>query len=277
MKRKSKIDPLAALALCLLGLLLAGSLLAPVLAPYPPTQINMAERLQGISAAHPLGTDTLGRDLLSRVLYGGRVSVLIAAAATALSMLLGLAVGLIAGYLGGWADGIITWFTSIFQGLPSTSVMIALAAILDPGVSSLLLALALTSWASFSRVVRSSVLRLREEAYVEGARCLGAGRLRIITRYLLPNLLPEIAVLFTTRVGGVVLSVASLSFLGLGIQPPTPDWGVMISEARTSFRTAPMLILAPGACLIILSFGINYLGEVLRAHFDIRGRTRQID
>ena len=277
MKRKSKIDPLAALALCLLGLLLAGSLLAPVLAPYPPTQINMAERLQGISAAHPLGTDTLGRDLLSRVLYGGRVSVLIAAAATALSMLLGLAVGLIAGYLGGWADGIITWFTSIFQGLPSTSVMIALAAILDPGVSSLLLALVLTSWASFSRVVRSSVLRLREEAYVEGSRCLGAGRLRIITRYLLPNLLPEIAVLFTTRVGGVVLSVASLSFLGLGIQPPTPDWGVMISEARTSFRTAPMLILAPGACLIILSFGINYLGEMLRAHFDIRGRTRQID
>ena len=277
MKRKSKIDPLAALALCLLGLLLAGSLLAPVLAPYPPTQINMAERLQGISAAHPLGTDTLGRDLLSRVLYGGRVSVLTAAAATALSMLLGLAVGLIAGYLGGCADGIITWFTSIFQGLPSTSVMIALAAILDPGVSSLLLALVLTSWASFSRVVRSSVLRLREEAYVEGARCLGAGRLRIITRYLLPNLLPEIAVLFTTRVGGVVLSVASLSFLGLGIQPPTPDWGVMISEARTSFRTAPMLILAPGACLIILSFGINYLGEMLRAHFDIRGRTRQID
>ena len=277
MKRKSKIDPLAALALCLLGLLLAGSLLAPVLAPYPPTQINMAERLQGISAAHPLGTDTLGRDLLSRVLYGCRVSVLTAAAATALSMLLGLAVGLIAGYLGGWADGVITWFTSIFQGLPSTSVMIALAAILDPGVSSLLLALVLTSWASFSRVVRSSVLRLREEAYVEGARCLGAGRLRIITRYLLPNLLPEIAVLFTTRVGGVVLSVASLSFLGLGIQPPTPDWGVMISEARTSFRTAPMLILAPGACLIILSFGINYLGEMLRAHFDIRGRTRQID
>ena len=277
MKRKSKIDPLAALALCLLGLLLAGSLLAPVLAPYPPTQINMAERLQGISAAHPLGTDTLGRDLLSRVLYGGRVSVLTAAAATALSMLLGLAVGLIAGYLGGWADGVITWFTSIFQGLPSTSVMIALAAILDPGVSSLLLALVLTSWASFSRVVRSSVLRLREEAYVEGARCLGAGRLRIITRYLLPNLLPEIAVLFTTRVGGVVLSVASLSFLGLGIQPPTPDWGVMISEARTSFRTAPMLILAPGACLIILSFGINYLGEMLRAQFDIRGRTRQID
>lgn len=277
MKRKSKIDPLAALALCLLGLLLAGSLLAPVLAPYPPTQINMAERLQGISAAHPLGTDTLGRDLLSRVLYGGRVSVLTAAAATALSMLLGLVVGLIAGYLGGWADGVITWFTSIFQGLPSTSVMIALAAILDPGVSSLLLALVLTSWASFSRVVRSSVLRLREEAYVEGARCLGAGRLRIITRYLLPNLLPEIAVLFTTRVGGVVLSVASLSFLGLGIQPPTPDWGVMISEARTSFRTAPMLILAPGACLIILSFGINYLGEMLRAHFDIRGRTRQID
>ena len=277
MKRKSKIDPLAALALCLLGLLLAGSMLAPVLAPYPPTQINMAERLQGISAAHPLGTDTLGRDLLSRVLYGGRVSVLTAAAATALSMLLGLAVGLIAGYLGGWADGVITWFTSIFQGLPSTSVMIALAAILDPGVSSLLLALVLTSWASFSRVVRSSVLRLREEAYVEGARCLGAGRLRIITRYLLPNLLPEIAVLFTTRVGGVVLSVASLSFLGLGIQPPTPDWGVMISEARTSFRTAPMLILAPGACLIILSFGINYLGEVLRAHFDIWGRTRQID
>lgn len=277
MKRKGNIDPLAVVSLSLLVILLVGSLLAPLLAPYSPTEINMAERLQGISAAHPLGTDTLGRDLLSRVLYGGRVSVLTAAAATALSMLLGLGIGLIAGYLGGWVDGVITWFTSIFQGLPSTCVMIALSAILNPGVSSLLLALVLTSWASFSRVVRSSVLRLREEAYVEGARCLGAGRLRIILRYLLPNLLPEIAVLFTTRVGGVVLSVASLSFLGLGIQPPTPDWGVMISEARTSFRTAPMLIIAPGACLIVLSFGINYLGEVLRAYFDVRGRTRQID
>lgn len=277
MKRKKYIDPMAAVAFFLLGIILAGSLLAPVLAPYSPTQINMEERLQGISAAHPLGTDTLGRDLLSRVLYGGRVSVLTAAAATALSMLLGLAVGLIAGYLGGWLDGVVTWFTSIFQGLPSTSMMIALAAILDPGVSSLLLALVLTSWASFSRVVRSSVLRLREETYVEGARCLGAGRLRIMLRYLLPNLLPEIVVLFTTRVGGVVLSVASLSFLGLGIQPPIPDWGVMISEARISFRTAPMLILAPGACLIILSLGINYLGELMRAHFDIRGHTRQID
>ena len=134
---------------------------------------------------------------------------------------------------------------------------------------------------------RSTLLRTTREKLAHDVRTSASSRLdtpgskiaarAIITRYLLPNLLPEIAVLFTTRVGGVVLSVASLSFLGLGIQPPTPDWGVMISEARTSFRTAPMLILAPGACLIILSFGINYLGEMLRAHFDIRGRTRQID
>ncbi|QNM05807.1 ABC transporter permease [Qiania dongpingensis] len=271
------VDGVTMLALTLMGIILLGSVFAPLLARYSPTAINMEESLQGISPAHPLGTDYLGRDLLSRVLYGGRVSVLTAVAATALSMLLGMAVGILAGYFGGVADAVITCLTSIFQGLPGTSMMIAVSAIMGPGVQSLLAALVINSWAGFSRIVRENVLSLREQTYVEGARCLGAGRFHIIIRYIIPNMLPDVIVLFTTRIGGAVLSIAALSFLGLGIQPPTPDWGMMISEARTYFRTSPMLIIAPGACIIFLSFGINYLGEMFRNHFDIKSQTIRQD
>lgn len=276
-KGNGYLDGMTVLACVLLALVLLGSLLAPFLAPYDPTAINMTENMQGISAAHPLGTDYLGRDLLSRVLYGGRVSVLTAVAATALSMLLGLVLGLLAGYFGGVLDVMITCLTSIFQGLPGTSMMIAVSAILGPGVPSLLTALVINSWAGFSRVVRENVLGLREQTYVEGARCLGAGRFHIIMRYIVPNMLPDIIILFTTRIGGAILSIASLSFLGLGIQPPTPDWGMMISEARMYFRTAPMLIIAPGACIIFLSYGINYLGEMLRNYFDVKSQTIRQD
>lgn len=271
------LDGMTITAVFLMALILLGSIFASLLTRYDPTAINTQEALQGISASHPLGTDYLGRDLLARVLYGGRVSVLTAVAATALSMLLGLIIGLLAGYYGGILDSIITCFTSIFQGLPGTSMMIAISAIMGPGVTSLLTALVINSWASFSRVVRENVLALREQTYVEGARCLGANRFHIITRYIVPNMMPDIIVLFTTRIGGAVLSIASLSFLGLGIQPPTPDWGVMISEARMYFRTAPMLIIAPGACIIFLSYGINYLGEMFRNYFDVKSQTIRQD
>lgn len=269
------LDGMAVTTISLMLILLIASLFAPLIAPYDPTEIHMEETLQGISSRHLLGTDLLGRDLLSRILYGGRISVLLAIAATILSMFLGMLLGLIAGYWGGKIDTVITALTSIFQGLPGTSMMIAISAIMGPGIWSLLTALVINSWAGFSRIVRGKVLKLREETYIEGARSLGAGHLRIIVSYLLPNMVSDIIVLFATRIGGVVLSIAALSFLGLGIQPPTPDWGMMISEARTSFRMAPMLLIAPGACIIILSFGINYFGEVLRHYFDIKSQFRQ--
>lgn len=252
-------------------MILLSSLLAPWLAPYDPTAIDTAVKLQGPSAAHWLGTDSLGRDMLSRVLYGGRGSILVALAATVLSMFFGMAIGVLGGYFGGWLDWLLTVFSNIFQGLPGTCLMIAIAGILgpgrsqsDPGPGPHLLGRA------FPALVRTETMRLREEAYVEGLRSLGAGPPRILARHVIPNLLPNIIVLFTTRVGRCVLSIASLSYLGLGLRPPMPDWSVMISDARLHYRGAPHLIIVPGICIVLLLLGINLLGDALRDRLDVR-------
>ncbi|MDR0819260.1 MAG: ABC transporter permease [Oscillospiraceae bacterium] len=251
-------------------LLLTATALAPLLSPYDPIAIDMTASLKPPSRTHWLGTDVLGRDVFSRALWGGRISVLLAVAAAALAMLLGAAIGFVSGLKGGLLDTAITGVTNIFQGLPGITMMIAISALLESGVKSLLIALVVNSWSGISRIVRGKVLSLREESYVESARALGASETRIILRYLLPNLTADIVVLFTGRIGGVVLSIASLSYLGLGLQPPTPDWGVMISEARGIFRTAPLSILAPGMCLVILTFGMNSLGELIRQYFETK-------
>lgn len=260
------------LALGLLGAILLSGILAPWIAPYDANETNMRVRLQGPSAEHPLGTDALGRDMLSRVLHGGRASILIALIATALSMAFGMLLGVLGGYFGGVPDWIITALANIFQGLPGTCLMIAIVGVLGPGVPNLLLALVLTSWAGFSRIVRTETLRVREEAYIEGMRALGANSGRLIWRHIVPNMMTNIVVLFTTRVGRCVLSIASLSYLGLGIKPPTPDWSVMISDARLNYRSAPHLIIVPGLCIFLLLFSINMLGDALRDRLDVRNQ-----
>ncbi len=261
----------------LLGFLLLGSLLAPWLAPYDPNAADMKVRLQGPSLAHPLGTDALGRDMLSRALYGGRASTVLALGATLLSMALGAGAGMLAGWFGGWVDWCLTVLSNIFQGLPGTCLMIAIAGTLGPGTGSLLLALVLTSWAGFSRVVRTEALRLREEPYIEGLRALGAGEAVLLLRHALPNMTANLAILFTTRVGRCVLSIASLSYLGLGVRPPTPDWSVMISDARLNYRSAPHLILVPGLCIVLLLLALNLLGDALRERLDVRsGEVREL-
>lgn len=267
-----RYSPQLILSAALLAFILLSSLLAPWLAPCEPNAIDMSVKLQGPSAAHPLGTDALGRDMLSRALFGGRTSILLALAATTLSMAFGLLLGVLGGYFGGAPDWIITACANIFQGIPGTCLMIAIAGMLGPGVPNLLLALFLTSWAGFSRIVRTETLRIREEAYIEGLRSLGAGPWRLLWRHVLPNMMSNVIVLFTTRVGRCVLSIASLSYLGLGIRPPTPDWSVMISDARLDYRTAPHLILVPGLCIFLLLLSINLLGDALRDHFDVRSR-----
>lgn len=256
----------------MLMILLLSNLLAPLLAPYDPNAIDMTVRLEGPSAAHPFGTDSLGRDMLSRVLYGGRASILVALATTALSMAFGMLLGVLGGWFGGAVDWSITALANIFQGLPGTCLMIAIAGILGPGIPNLLLALVLTSWAGFSRVVRTQTLRLREEAFVEGLQALGAGSWRMLIKHIIPNLMPDCVVLFTTRVGRCVLSIASLSYLGLGIRPPTPDWSVMTSDARLNYRSAPHLILVPGLCIFFLLLSINLLGDALRDRLDVRNQ-----
>lgn len=268
--RKRQNIKLAVVGAVLL-LIVAMTVFAPWLAPYDPTQIDMGNRLAEPCAEHLLGTDALGRDVLSRVIYGGRASLLLAVVATCCSMGLGLVVGVAAGYCEGIVDVVITGISNIFQGLPGTVMMIALVGILGSNTQSIILALVLTSWVGFSRLVRGEVLKVKNALYVEGMRCLGAGHLRIILRHVLPNIRSNIIILFTTRVGRVVLSVSGLSYLGLGIQPPTPDWGEMISgSARRYFRSAPHLLWAPGLCIIALSLCINLLGDILRDRLDVK-------
>nr|WP_317326155.1 ABC transporter permease [uncultured Flavonifractor sp.] len=271
MTRRQKQNIQLAVVCSILGAIVLMTIFAPWLAPYDPLKVDMEIQLLDPCRAHPLGTDALGRDVLSRVIYGGRASLLLAVVATVCSMAVGLVIGILAGYCGGVVDGVITAVTNVFQGLPGTVLMIALVGILDRGNKSIVLALVITSWVGFSRLVRGEVMRVKNEMYMEGMRCLGAGHLRIILRHVLPNIRTNIILQFTTRVGRVVLSVAGLSYLGLGIQAPTPDWGEMVSgSARRYFRSAPHLLWAPGICIILLTLSINLLGDLLRDRLDVK-------
>lgn len=264
--RRNKSILLPALVL---GAILLASVLAPLLAPYDPGAIDVAAALQPPgSPGHLLGTDALGRDMLSRLLYGGRGAILTALATTVLSMAFGLVVGVLGGYFGGWLDWGLTVLTNIFQGLPGTCLMVAVAGVLGPGAEHLVLALVLTSWAGFSRVVRTETIRVREAPFVENLRALGAGPVRLLCCHVVPNLLPNLVVLFTTRLGRGVLSVAALSFLGLGLPPPAPDWSVMINDARLHYRSAPYLLMEPGVCILLLLLSLNLLGDALRDRLD---------
>ncbi|MDO5425678.1 MAG: ABC transporter permease [Eubacteriales bacterium] len=260
------------IGILIVGIIVGASILAPWIAPYGPNDINMAESLVGPCKEHLLGTDLLGRDLFSRILYGGRSSMVLALLATILSMLFGILVGTTSGYFGGIFDDILTIVTNIFQGLPGTSLMVAIAGILGPSFKSLMLALVLTNWTGFSRIVRTEVLKYREENFVEGLKSLGESDWKIIWKHIVPNMLGNVMVLFTTRIGRSLLSIAGLSYLGLGIQPPNPDWSVMLSDAQMSFRSNPHLILAPGICLVLLIFGINLIGDMLRDWLDKQNR-----
>ena len=260
----------AAVALAVLALILIFSILAPVIAPCDPYRSNLTQVLAAPSSEHLLGTDNIGRDLFSRILYGGRQSIVLALAATTLSMAVGCLVGLLSGYYGGRVDAVITTVSNVFQGLPGLTLMIAVAGLMGSGMVSMLTAIVINSWVGFSRIVRGEVMKIKQESYIDGLRTVGAGNPRILFAHIAPNLLGTICVVFATRVAGVVISVASLSYLGLGLQPPTPDWGVMISDARAYFRRRPLLVIAPGACIVLLSLCVNILADELRDRFDVR-------
>lgn len=198
--------------------------------------------------------------------------MVLALLATLLSMLFGMVVGTMAGYYGGLWDYMLTVVTNIFQGLPGTSLMVAIAGIMGPSFRSLMIALILTSWTGFSRIVRTEVLKYREENFVEGLKSLGESNTAIIWRHIIPNMMGNVMVLFTTRIGRCLLSIAGLSYLGLGIQPPNPDWSVMLSDAQMNFRSAPHLVLVPGICIVLLLFSINLIGDMLRDWLDKQNR-----
>lgn len=257
-------------AVFLLISILLISIFAPALAPYDPNKTDMSIKLQIHSAQHLLGTDHLGRDLLSRILYGGRASLLLAAAATALSMLLGMLIGLISGYAGGMLDSIILIITSMFQGIPSTCITIAIIGILGAGNGSLIFALVITSWAGFSRIVRLEVLQIKKKNFILCAKNYGIGNVRLILHHILPNMADNLIVLFTSRVAQTILSVAALSFLRLGVQPPTPDWGVMINDARSYFYQNIWLLIWPCTCIFLVSWSVTTIGDGFRSYFSAK-------
>ena len=267
-KDNIKISTVLAFAV-LFGILLM-SILAPWLAPYDPLKIDMKNALLPPSKLHLLGTDNIGRDILSRVIYGGRQSIVLAAIATSMSMALGCIIGMIAGYFGSWVDVAITSISNLFQGLPGMTMMIAIAGLMGSGVTSMMLALVITSWVGFSRIVRGEVMKIKKEYFIEGLRSFGVGHMRILFYHVMPNLISSIVIIFATRIASSILSVASLSFLGLGLEPPTPDWGVMISDARMYYRTSPMLVIAPGVCIVLFSLCVNIIADWLRDRLDVR-------
>lgn len=263
-----------AAALIVLACIVLSGIFAPQLAPMNPFEPNMSIRLQGPTAAHLLGTDALGRDLLSRMLYGGRSALLLSLVSTVLALGIGTVVGVLAGYFGGRVDDVLTTVSNVFQGIPGISFMVAVAGFVGPGVTGLLLALVVGSWAGFSRIVRAEVMQRAAEPYVEHLRVLGCGNGRVILRHILPALGGTLLVLGTLRLGRGVLAIAGLSFLGLGVQPPTPDWSTMISDAMLYYRQAPHLIIVPGAAIVLLVSSLNMVGQLLRHRFDVRQEVR---
>lgn len=257
-------------ALIILIVIVSSSIFAPVLSTHNPFEPDMSQRLMGPSLEHFFGTDALGRDMYSRILYGGRVSMLLALAAAFISLVIGLGIGIISGFYRGKFDIFFTVLSNIFQGIPGNCFMIAIAGILGPSIYSLILALVITSWAGFSRIVRSEVLQIKEEPFIEGLRCVGCKDGQLIVRHILPNIIHKLLVLFTIRIGKGILLIAGMSFLGLGVQPPMPDWSVMVNDAILYYRSAPHLIIVPGMCIFLLTYSINILGDGIRNKLDAR-------
>lgn len=253
----------------LLTLMVAASLLAGVIAPYDPNALDIQNMLAKPSADHLLGTDQLGRDTLSRILFGGRTTMFIALIATVISITIGLIVGMVAGYFGGLIDLVISNLLTVLLSVPSLLHTLAILGLFGTGNSTLLVALIGAGWVGPARIIRSSVLSLRETVYVEAALSIGSDRRRILFRHIFPNLVTSVVVLATLDVGGLVLAISSLSFLGLGVQPPNADWGTMLNDARTYFGQYPVLALAPGVCISLVALLCNLVGDALRDIVDI--------
>ena len=273
LRSRARRQPLAVAGVFLLAVFVIGGLAAPWLAPHNPAAIDLLHRLEGPSATHWAGTDELGRDTLSRLLFGARLSLAVSVTVVAISLALGLAVGGLAGYLGGWIDGALTTFAmNTFLALPGILLAIAFAAFLGPGFVNLVLALAIGGWAGYARLVRAQVMAVRDREYVDAARALGASGLRIFFRHILPNIVQPILVQAAIGMAGVILAEATLSFLGLGIPAPAPSWGAMLNDARSHLFDSPHLVLFPALAVAGAVLGFNFMGDALRDQLDPRTR-----
>lgn len=254
-------------------ILILVAIFGPAIAPYGPNTPDYAHILQPPSLTHLGGTDEFGRDILSRVLYGERISLGVAALATVLGLVAGTIVGLIAGYARGALDQIVMRIVDVMLAFPGILLAIGMVAILGPGLPNIVIAIGLFSIPTYARLVRGSTIQAMEQDYVEAVRAQGAGPVRILVRHVLPNILTPIIVITTLNIAGAILAESGLSFLGLGAPPPTPEWGAMLSDAQNYLATSPYMAFVPGGALVIAVLGFNLLGDGLRDALDPRLRT----
>jgi len=253
-------------------LLFAVSLGAPLLSPYEPNEINLREVLAPPSHAHLFGTDHLGRDVLSRMIWGAGISLKVGFVATGFSLLIGVILGALAGYYGRWVDAVIMRFVDIMLCFPAFFLILAVIAILEPSIWNIMIVIGLTGWMGITRLVRADFISLRERDFVQAARAIGADDLRIIFRHILPNAMASVLVAATLGVAGAILTESALSFLGIGVQPPTPSWGNILTAGKNNIDIAWWLSLYPGLAILITVLGYNLLGEGIRDSLDPRLR-----
>lgn len=266
-------NPLATVGVLLVAVFVIFALFAPWIAPQDPARIDLPTRLQPPSVEHWFGTDELGRDIFSRVVYGARISMLVGASVVAGSLLLGIIFGSISGYYGGFIDRFFNVIVmNAFLSFPGILLAIAFVAFLGPGLFNLILALAIGGWVGYARLVRAQVLATREKEFVEAARALGASDWRVVTRHILPNVIQPVIVQAAIGMAAVVLAEATMSFLGLGVPPPTASWGSMLNDGRSHLFDAPHLVLFPAAAVMLAVLSFNFIGDALRDYLDPRSR-----
>ena len=272
-RRAAGYNILATAGLGMVVIFVMCAIFAPWIAPYDPAHIDLPARLMGPSPGHWFGTDELGRDVLSRIVYGARISMLVGSCVVAASLTLGLIFGSLAGYYGGVTDRFLNVIVmNAFMSFPGILLAIAFVAFLGPGIFNLIFALSLGGWVGYARLVRAQVLAVREREFVEAARALGASDLRIITRHILPNIIQPVIVQAAIGMAGAILAEATMSFLGLGVPPPTASWGTMLNDARAHLFDSPHLVLFPAAAVMLAVLSFNFIGDGLRDYLDPRAR-----
>ena len=271
--RAARHNPLATMGAVLVVVFIVFALFAPWIAPQDPAHIDLPSRLQSPSTAHWCGTDELGRDILSRLIFGSRISMMVGSCVVAVSLILGLIVGSIAGYYGGHIDRFVNVVVmNAFLSFPGILLAIAFVAFRGPGIFNLVLALSLGGWVGYARLVRAQVLSAREREFVEAAKALGANDLRIIVRHILPNIIQPVIVQAAIGMAGAILAEATMSFLGLGVPPPTASWGAMLNDGRAHLFDAPHLVLFPAVAVMLAVLSFNFIGDALRDFLDPRSR-----
>jgi len=248
------------------------AVIAPWISPHDPVKVNLALKLKPPSAEHLLGTDHLGRDNLSRLLHGSRISLGVAFLIFVSAIGIGLLVGTIAGYLGGWVDAVLMRFCEGVMAFPSLVLVMGIVGIFGPGLMQVVLALMMVHWVYYARMIRTMVVSLKEREFITAARISGSSPWTIIRKHLIPNVLPPILVMGTLEMGWAIMDISALSFLGLGVQPPTPEWGAMIHEGKNFIRSHPELMIYPGMMILLVVITFNVLGEALSERFGVKRR-----